>query len=116
MIRLSTPPDGRENLLTVCQKTKLGMFSRFLSCPIVFLKRVFVSSPQNFLHAVFGFLFFLAVGSVEIDACRKKGYCPGIKSAALGLGSMAIFTSFAFLGEAALLGISVAKGERGGDQ
>ena len=92
------------------------MFSRFLSCPIVLLKRVFVSSPQNFLPAVFGFLFFLAVGSVEIDACRKKLACIGVKSAALGLGSMAIFTSFAFLGEAALLGISVAKGERGGDQ
>eukprot|EP00092_Neocalanus_flemingeri_P029445 GFUD01031972.1.p1 GENE.GFUD01031972.1~~GFUD01031972.1.p1 ORF type:complete len:214 (-),score=53.80 GFUD01031972.1:33-674(-) len=47
-----------------------------------------------FLFNAFGFLFFIAIGSEQIDVYKKM---PTGKSKARGMGAMAILTSFTFL-------------------
>jgi len=82
-----------ENDLVFGVLTSVGYF--FIT--IVLMIGVIMGDDQKFtmfLFNFFGFLFFIAMGSEQIDAYKHAPY--GVAKAR-GMGSMAILTSFVFL-------------------
>jgi len=66
---------------------------------------------QNFLFNVFGFLFFISIGSCQIDAWSSDLLNGKYKDMALSMGSMAIITSIVFLVDTVFSALGIMKND-----